>query len=59
MNRIRESLVCLVLLSGITEASKWSRTGNVNTKRSGQENAVLTDGNVMAISGMAFNSSGE
>jgi hypothetical protein len=58
MKKIITSLVCLALLSGIVKASRWSKTGDVITKRSGQENAVLTDGRVMAISGMAFSASG-
>ncbi|MFA5031470.1 MAG: kelch repeat-containing protein [bacterium] len=45
-------LSVLILFSVVIEGSKWSRTGDVNTWRSGSESAMLTDGRIITISGM-------
>ncbi|MBI4722688.1 MAG: hypothetical protein HY769_06805 [Candidatus Stahlbacteria bacterium] len=50
--------IILFIFISLPVESRWSRTGDVNTKRSGSENAMLTDGRMMAISGMEFDASG-
>ena len=43
--------VSFALFVGTTHGSRWSRTGSLNTPRSGQMTAILTNGEVMTIGG--------
>ena len=51
-------ILAIFILVSLPVESRWSKTGDVNTKRSGSENVMLTDGRMMVISGMEFDASG-
>lgn len=44
--------------SSIIEGARWARTGDVNTRRSGSESAMFTDGRIITISGMEIDGIG-